>query len=266
MASGNKKNDRPSAPEVAERLLILRSQIAHAVLNPPPSYLAEVLREAGEAERKKSMQEWDEKRNLLCAALRVSGLWPEMTANEQRFVSTSAYELDQEDYYDAGWKVEAALCLLWALDMISELPPYDSETDPKIIIKIPPDHDHAYQLIRKAKLRKETEIDDARDTAELWHWRSRMRELDEQGVTPPKKSRFATLEEAIRYTASKHSQEGHIPALIDGDFPAFQKAYRSLTEKEWTSIRTVSIERHHAFNWLCGYAPKNRWDKTPVET
>jgi hypothetical protein len=265
MAFGNKKEIRPTATEVAQRLLILRSQVAHAVLNPPPSYLAELLQESSEADRKKSMQEWDEKRNFNCAALRVSGLWSIMTQQEQLFVSTSAYELDQDSYFEAGWEVESAVCLLWALGMISELPTYDSETEPKIIIKIPHDHDHAQLLIKQAKLRKEEEIDDARDTAELWHWRSRTRELEEQGVIPPKKSRFNTLDEVIKFTAAKHYEEGRIPPLIDGDFPAFGKAYRTLTEKEWQNIRFVSIKRHHALNWLCGFAPKNRWDKTPIE-
>ncbi len=266
MAFRNKKNLRPTAQEAAQRLIILRSQVAHAVLNPPPSYLAEQLQESSDADRKKSIHEWDERRNSLCAALRVSGLWDVMTQSEQQFISTSAYELDQEIYYDAGWKVEAAVCLMWALGMISELPPYDSETDPKIIVKIPPDHDHILQLIKQAKLRKEAEIDEARDTAELWHWRSRTRELEEQGVIPPKKSRFATMDEVVRFTAAKHFEEGRLPPLIEGDFPAFEKAYRDLTDKEWTNIRCVSFERHHTFNWLCGYAPKNRWDKTPTET
>ncbi len=266
MGFSNKKNMRPTAAEAAQRLLILRSQVAHAVLNPPPTYLAELLQESSEVDKKKSIQEWDEKRNYLCAALRVSGLWEAMTPDEQRFVSTSAYELDQDLYYDAGWKVEAAVCLLWALGMISELPPYDTETDPKVVIRIPNDPDHVQQLIKQAKLRKEIEIDDARDTAELWHWRSRTRELEEQGVTPSKKSRFTTMDEVVRFSAVKHFEEGRIPQPIDSDFPAFGKAYRDLTEKEWTNIRCVSIERHRTLNWLCGYAPKNRWEKTPIET
>ena len=266
MAFGNKKNPLPTAAEAAQRLLILRALIAHAVLNPPPSYLAELLRESSERDRKKSMSEWDEKRNLQCAALRVSGLWDAMTEDEQQFISLPAYKLDQELYHKIEWQVESAVVLLWALGMLYDLPPYDTESDPKIIVKIPSDHDHTQQLITKAKLLQEVEIDNARDTAELWHWRSCTRELEKQGTTPPKKSRFTTMDEIIRYSASKHSEEGRFPPLVDGDFPAFGKAYRNLTEKEWTIVRSISIERHRTFNWLCGYAPKNRWDKTPIET
>jgi len=26
------------------------------------------------------------------------------------------------------------------------------------------------------------------------------------------------------------------------------------------------MERHKALNWLCGFAPGNRWDETPTDT
>jgi hypothetical protein len=265
MALKNKKSMLPTAAETAQRLLILRAQIAHAVLNPPPAFLMERLRDSSEADRKKTMHEWDEKRNFQCAALRVSGLWDVMTEYEQQFISTPAYEQDQDRYIDAGWKVEAAACLMWSLGMIPELSPYDTEAEPKIVISVPNDRDHALHLINNAILRKVFDINDARDQAEVWHWRSRARELEEQGITPPKKSRFSSIDEMVRSTAAKQFEEGRIPQPIDGDFPAFGKAYRNLTAKEWTNIHTISMERHRAFNWLCGYAPKNRWDKTPIE-
>ena len=43
-------------------------------------------------------------------------------------------------------------------------------------------------------------------------------------------------------------------------------SYRDLTDEEWSSIRSIAFERHFALNWLCGYAPDNRWDETPTDT
>ena len=41
---------------------------------------------------------------------------------------------------------------------------------------------------------------------------------------------------------------------------------RDLTEEEWREVTSIAAERHFALNWLCGYAPGNRWDATPTET
>ncbi len=55
-------------------------------------------------------------------------------------------------------------------------------------------------------------------------------------------------------------------AVIDDDFAARGKAYRDLTDEEWAEVRSITLERHFALNWHCGYAPDNRWDETPTET
>lgn len=67
--------------------------------------------------------------------------------------------------------------------------------------------------------------------------------------------------------AAMAAQERNVfPATIDGDFPAKGKAYRNLTEMEWSEVRSIAMERHKTLNWLCGYAPGNCWDETPTET
>ena len=55
------------------------------------------------------------------------------------------------------------------------------------------------------------------------------------------------------------------PCIAD-DFPAKGKAYRDLTAEEWSELRSITAERHYALNWLCGRAPKNKWDETPTDT
>ncbi len=263
MGKGN--DNRPTAQDTARRLLIFGYLIAHAITNPPPSFLAEQLEAMEKAGRKKKEDELNEKVTLVRASLRLLGLWDLMTDDEQKFLSTPAHKQEYGRYYEAECRIEAAVCLLWALKYLDGIPQWDADTDPKIISKIPSTHDQALLFVRNATLVKPADLDEARDASELWHWRSKTRELEKEGVTPPKKSRFKTLDELVRSTAETYHAKEMLPDLIDGDFPAFGRAYRDLTDNEWMHIRTITIERHRAFNWLCGFAPKNRWDKTPIE-
>ena len=57
-----------------------------------------------------------------------------------------------------------------------------------------------------------------------------------------------------------------LPEMIDNDFPAMGKAYRELDGREWSEVRSITMERHYALNWLCGLAPNNQWDATPTDT
>lgn len=54
--------------------------------------------------------------------------------------------------------------------------------------------------------------------------------------------------------------------VVDRDFAAQGKAYRDLTDDEWSEVQSISIERHLALNWVCGYAPNNRWEETRTDT
>ena len=69
-----------------------------------------------------------------------------------------------------------------------------------------------------------------------------------------------------RWAAGKVARKGDLTQCIEEDFPAKGKAYRSLTPEEWQEVNSIAVERHLAFNWLCGYAPGNRWDETPTDT
>ena len=118
-------------------------------------------------------------------------------------------------------------------------------------------------LFRQIDLPKQ----ELRDLAELWHWRSRTRRLQEEGRMPTiLDSRGLTIERLLQLSSAKAAEEGMAPPPIDGDFPAFGKPYRSLTRDEFSIATSIAMERHRAFNWMCGYAPGNRWAYTPTET
>jgi hypothetical protein len=70
----------------------------------------------------------------------------------------------------------------------------------------------------------------------------------------------------IELAAAKAATDGAFAAPIGSDFPAFGKAFRDLSEIEFAIVASIAQERHRAFNWMCGYAPGNRWDETPTGT
>ena len=125
--------------------------------------------------------------------------------------------------------------------------------------------------MKEARLLPAEAIDALRSTAELWHWRSRTRQLIEEGppLQPPPEMLsigMRTYDDIVRMAAESAAKDGTIAETKDGDFVALGKPYRSLTADEWSTVRSITIERHFALNWLCGYAPGNRWDETPTDT
>lgn len=199
----------------------------------------------------------------LVRRLRQSGLWGEMDQKEQNFMEAAVDEITQQARVDASWRIESIVCLLWALGYVSEPVPFDQEADHELAKQLPAEP--AEVLIKKATLRPREMIEKQRDIAELWHWRSRTRKLQEseREIRIPGGK---TFEELIQFTSHKAAANGDIPAPIGDDFPAFGKAYRDLTKQEYSQAVSIVQERHHALNWLCGLAPGNRWADTPTDT
>jgi hypothetical protein len=158
--------------------------------------------------------------------------------------------------------------LVWALGLTTDLPAYDVKATDRILRDFP-----AAELgshIRKAALRPRGDVERQRNIAECWHWRSRTRQLVEDGrpfKTSPQlgAAGFASYDDTVRAAAAQLAIDEGLN-LIDGDFPAMGKAYRDIDHHQWTDIRSITTERHFALNWLCGRAPSNRWDDTPTDT
>ena len=158
---------------------------------------------------------------------------------------------------------------MWALGLLPTLPPYDIKARHDILMQIPTSDPAAF--VSSAKLRDQAELERARSTAELWHWRSRTRELIERGEAFPsdpelKKAGFRNYDDIVRFSARNAAQKGSIPPRIGDDFPAKNKAYRDLTSEEWSEVMSITMERHFTLNWLCGCAADNKWDETPTDT
>jgi hypothetical protein len=183
-----------------------------------------------------------------------------MGDEEHTFMQAEPTELTQQRLIDAHWLVESIVSLLWALGHISELSAYDQHADSVLTNNLPTEP--VKILLQKATLRARESIEKQRDLAELWHWRSRTRKLQESGqkFTLPKDM---TIDKILQITSAKAAKDGVIPPPIADDFPAFGKAYRNLTDEEYSLATSIAMERHRAFNWLCGLAPGNNWAKRP---
>jgi hypothetical protein len=126
-------------------------------------------------------------------------------------------------------------------------------------------------LLQTARLRPKRDVDRAREIAELWHWRSRTRWLieDGQSLDPAPWMRdlgLHTFHDIVRFTARGAAENGTIDRLVDEDFGVRGTSYRAMSNDDWSEVRSITVERHFALNWLCGFAPGNRWDETPTDT
>jgi hypothetical protein len=262
MAAWFKRKDvRPDVTAVVARVIILKHIFVKALATPPSEYLAE-------CKGIWSTDEWDEflylaqgKNEEQIEELRKNKLWNMMDDSERHFMQAGPADVSQKDRISALWRTESIACLLWALGYISELLPYDEQASAELSNKLPTDPAE----LKKAMLRPLDTIQKKRDVAELWHWRSRTRKLQETGFNF-QLSAGMTIEELLEKTSIKAATNRDIPTPIGKDFPAFGKAYGALTVEEYSQATSIAIERHLALNWLCGHAPDNRWADTPTET
>lgn len=265
----NKRNSRPTAGDAARRLVILKHIVASALIAPPRDMLRQMTQKWTADEHEKFRQQAEAQRDQFWRMVRDAGLWQHLSPREQAHAQSTLATMTEQEQVDASWRVEAAQTLMWALGLLAELPPYDTMASPDLLKQIP-SRDLAV-FIRSARLRDQPEVDRAREVAEFWHWRSRTRELMERGDAFPgdekmKAAGFHSYDDVVRFSARNGAQEGTIPPCVGDDFPARGKAYRELSPEEWSEVRSITAERHFALNWLCGYAPGNRWDETPTDT
>jgi hypothetical protein len=260
---------RPSAQDAASRLVVLKFVVVYAITAAPRDMLGTLLEQWSAEDRAKFNTDAEAGREEFWQPLRQAGLWTCVSPSEQELSETTIVTMEAHQQVNASWRMESAQVLMWALGMVPHLPPYDTQANHDLLKQIP--SGDIARFISSARLRKDSEVDRARDDAELWHWRSRTRQLIEEGEEFPtnEQSRaagFSTYDDIVRFTARKLAGENRIPTCIEDDFPAYTKAYRNLSAEEWSEVRSVTMERHFALNWLCGYAPDNQWDETPTDT
>jgi len=259
-----RKAGPPDAADVMKRAIILKCLIVRALAVPPDEFLQECRAQWSE-------EEWNSfvsaERSLAAENVRRlhdERLWGQMDADERNFMEAPLTDVTPQARIDASWLAEGAMCLLWALGFVAEILPYDRQAEVELTNTVP--KEPVLVLVKKAELRSAGLIEKQRSVAELWHWRARTRQLQESGQVTNVLAGKYTVSEVLQISSRTASDNGDCPPPIDGDFPAFGKAYRDLTKQEFSAAMSIAMERHRAFNWLCGYAPGNRWSETPTDT
>ncbi|HJW74784.1 MAG TPA: DUF4272 domain-containing protein [Thermoleophilia bacterium] len=261
-----RREKRPDAAMVYRRAVILDFQVAtgHWLSVPPPEELRGLLARWDRSEREQFYAESRRFSDENVALLRESGLWQEMTEEERQVAGGLPGEIEEQLVINATWAMESAACLLWSLGYLETLPRYDTQADLGLLELLPDGPVEA--LASKAALRDFDGISRARDLAELWHWRGRTRQLQEEGGLKGEIVEGQSIEEVIRLAAEEAASMGDLAETLGGDFPIFGRPYCDASADEWTRAISIAMERHQAFNWLCGYAPRNRWDEVPTDT
>lgn len=259
----------PSANQVARRLFILRAIHICGYIIPPADILAEWRFCKSETEYREILEGCQEGLVKHWSHIDRAPLRAELGPDEEKLIATPVDQVTPRHLTDAFWRIESIQALMWCLGQIEAMPLYDRRADDVILRE--PKFWTSWSFLDEARLRPQAEIEAARDEAELWHWRSRTRELIESGADPwndpTSKERPADrLDGIVRLVAQKLAGEVPPKPTIDEDMPAMGKAYRDLTDDEWADVRSITIERHLALNWVCGYAPNNYWELTPTGT
>ena len=63
--------------------------------------------------------------------------WQYFSLWEQQYASRTIVTMTHEEQVEASWRVEAVQVLMWALGLLSELPPYDEMADHDLLKSIP---------------------------------------------------------------------------------------------------------------------------------
>lgn len=256
---------RPSPLEVAGRAIVLKHVIVWALTAPPRDMLETMTSEWPQAEHDAFATESKEMREQFWS--RLGTLEQALSPWELELSRSTILTMTESQQIDASWRVEAFQVLLWALGLIDELPGYDEQADHDLLKTFPPAEDYLGQ----ATLIESERIERARDLAELWHWRARTRQLQEAENPFPEgpemaAAGFHSYDDVARAAAKSARERGDLDELMGDDFVAFRKPYRELSPEEASIVGSITMERHFALNWLCGYAPNNAWDETPTDT
>lgn len=261
-----KKKTRPDSRDVAIRAIILKYVVVYAFSTPPREILDQMM-DWVDGERQQFLLDAELHRSEHWSGLRP--LREQMSPSEHELSLTTDATMSEAQQINATWRAESLTTILWALSVVPELPPYDVQASAELFGGFAPAD--VQDFVETAQLRPIEAIDKARDVAELWHWRSRTRQIIENGqaflsTAETAAAGFDSYDSIVRVTAKMAAARGDISNTIDEDFPAFGKAYRDLSNDKWSQIRSITMERHFALNWLCGYAPDHRWDETPTDT
>lgn len=222
------KGSPPDARMVAQRAISLHFVTLYAVSAQDPALVRKWRRRMPAAERRTMRVDAAAiQRSYAADAQR----WHcRFSPREQAFMDhLDRLELPERDHIDMTWRCESLRVLVWALRF--------SERLPRAHVATPDVNLHAFKgndpdaFLRQARLRT-------------------LREME-----------FEREKSAARLRRDRGRQSPELPFRWDVIGIARLEYYGD----DWSPAVAIARERLHALNWLCGYAPGNRWDDTPED-
>src|SRR5207245_1634446 len=243
--SGLLGQDKVAQRALCLEALLVRESLEESINVKTPSAGASVLELSGR------LNSW----------LAKEGISIYLSPREKDLVAKPLGSWTTEEIVTASWRSEALGVILWALSSIERVPPYDTEFPKSQILARVDLGARSNGFAAKIRLKPPRDVSQERNIAELWHWRARTAELQRKGVGPPA---GWTFQQVIAQSARQAYQNRLISKPLEDDFSLFGKSYARLSEEEYHKAASISLERHFALNWLCGYS--ENWDETPTET
>lgn len=201
-------------------------------------------------QRNQALEQW----------LNTEEIRPHLSQSERQLLAKPFGTWTDLNLIHASWRVEALGSMLWALGHLEAIPEFDTQFEVEDVLRPLDVLTPVIDFVWLAQLRPAQDLYEMRDRAELWNWRSRALELERMGVRPANGLRFA---EIVRQTAEKAHELGHLPVLIEGDFPAFGRPYCGLSPSQQRLIGAIASERYQALSWLCEMSVE--WENLPVD-
>lgn len=195
--------------------------------------------------------------------LKQSGLWKSASADEKKLLRRRVGRWLPQDVLNASWRADALGMLLWALRKSPDVSDWDKQFSHNPIDNQLPLGDDPTAFVFNATLRPAQEIQDMRNLAELWLWRARTARLLLDGVDLSLPEGI-TMDQVIAEAAAKAGTEEGWFTPIEGDFPAFGKAYRDADERQLADLTSIATERLYALNWMTGQS--RDWDRICCDT
>lgn len=217
----------PSAERVARRLVVLTACAVRGCMD--RGELDDVTR--ADQER---LPQW----------LEALGLRDECEGSEWTAIMTPLGQLPEQTTINLIWRVEGAVCLLWALRKIA-LPPYDNyirldSICPRIVF-----NEEASRLLAAPRLRAQGELEHMADLYLMLHWRLREYRLRPQPLD------FAAF--------TRNCQWAMMPIesvdVIDNDLALRGQPISEVSNEVIHECLSCAQERHQAANWLLGQEP-----------
>lgn len=222
--------------EVAARLLVLVALARRGFLELRPDLIAD---DSPEAERF-DLQSWLAEEKLLGS----------LSPDELGLIEAPVGRPTPEDTTDATWRIEDAVVLAWALELLPNIPPYDEATDAANVIgALPAPWSRTTEFRAAAGLRDEATIAAAREQAELWSDRAELYwwQLDPNEFEAEPDPRQIVIELATEAYAA-----GLIAQPVDRDFPTRGGPYHDLPAEAVEQLQQIANRRLFSLNWLCG--------------